>query len=530
MKDRKKRTSSSYFLAHRNLQFFVLGSSALWRNQKNQLHFFCCRSKCNCFFDNVGTTWRSNPLKAILVASRNQPACDAIRASMRSEYAVKIVPNRDDCLQLFGEQRYEFLFIDVELLKESVLENNYKQALQPFWHIYPSAAVIVMSSQELIREAVKAVKAGASDYLTYPINPEEVKYVAESIYETAVMESELDYLRDQFWEHDALEVVRTKSPLMKELFRKLQSVAPTKSTVLLMGETGTGKGVLAGLIHRHSSRKDGPFIPVHCGAMPDTLLESELFGHEKGAFTGAVRRKLGKFEIAQGGTVFLDEIGTITPPAQIKLLQVLQDGTIYRVGGESGIDADVRVVAATNENLEELSAQGHFRKDLYYRLNVFPVELPPLRERMEDLTSIVELILTRLAKLYLKEIHGVHPEVMEAFKNYSWPGNIRELENLLERAYIIEDSSILAPESFPSDLFAYRFCDSMETINASLTLPEVRRKGVEEIERAYLKEVLAVNEGRIKDAALAAGISTRQLHKLMKRHGLRKEEFKLQAG
>jgi len=477
-------------------------------------------------FDNNGTIWRGKPLKSILVASRNQPACDTIRASMRSQYDVKTVANRDDCLEMFGKRRYEFLFIDIEILKESVLENNYKEALHPFWQIYPSAAIIVMSSQELIREAVKTVKAGASDYLTYPVNPEEVRYVAESVYETAVMESELDYLRDQFWEQDSLEMVRTKSPLMKELFRKLQSVAPTKSTVLFSGETGTGKGVMAKLIHQHSRRKDGPFIAIHCGAVPDTLLESELFGHEKGAFTGATRRKLGKFEIAKEGTIFLDEIGTITPPAQIKLLQVLQDGTINRVGGEGAVDADVRVVAATNEDLGKLSAQGQFRKDLFYRLNVFPVELPPLRDRIEDLPSMVEVILNRLRRLDFKEMHGVHPEVMEAFKNYSWPGNIRELENLLERAYIIEDSLVLTPDSFPSDLFAYRFCGSMETINASLTLAEVRRKGVEEIERSYLTEVLSANNGRIKDTALAAGISTRQLHKLMKKYGLNKEAFK----
>jgi DNA-binding NtrC family response regulator len=448
---------------------------------------------------------------------------------MRPEYAVKIVANRDDCLELFGQRRHEFLFIDVELLKDTVFENNYKKALQPFWHVYPSASIIVMSSQELIREAVKAVKAGASDYLTYPVNSEEVKYVTQSVYEATVMESELDYLRDQFWEHDSLEVVRTKSPLMKELFKKLRSVAPTKSTVLVAGETGTGKGVMANLIHQHSSRRDGPFIAVHCGAIPDTLLESELFGHEKGAFTGATRRKLGKFEIAQGGTVFLDEIGTITPPAQIKLLQVLQDGLINRVGGESAIDADVRVVAASNEDLAELSTQGRFRRDLYYRLNVFPVELPPLRKRMEDLQSIVEIILNKLRRQHLKEIHGIHPEVMEAFKDYSWPGNIRELENLLERAYIIEDSSILTTESFPGDLFAYRFGDSVEPIDGCLTLAEVRRKGVEEIERSYLKEVLTANNGRIKDTAGAAGISTRQLHKLMKKYGLKKEAFRTET-
>jgi len=465
-------------------------------------------------------------LKSILVASKNKSARNTIRVGMRSLYDVKTVADRKHCLEMFGKQRYEFLFIDIEILRESAVENNYPEALQPFRQTYPSAAIIVMSSQERIREVVKMVKAGANDYLTYPVSPEEVRHVAESVYETAVMESELDYLRDQFWNQDSLEMVRTKSPLMKELFRKLQSVAPTKSTVLFSGETGTGKGVMAKLIHQHSRRKNGPFIAVHCGAIPDMLLESELFGHEKGAFTGATRRKLGKFEIAQGGTIFLDEIGTITPAAQIKLLQVLQDGAINRVGGEGSVNADVRVVAATNEDLGKLSAKGRFRKDLFYRLNVFPVELPPLRDRMEDLASMVEVILNRIKRLDFKEIHGVHPKVMEAFRNYAWPGNIRELENLLERAYIIENSPVLTPDSFPSDLFAYRFCASLETINASVSLSEARRKGVADIERSYLTEVLSANNGKIKNSALAAGISTRQLNKLMKKHGLNKNVFK----
>jgi len=272
------------------------------------------------------------------------------------------------------------------------------------------------------------------------------------------MESELDYLRDRFWQEDSLEIVRTRSPLMKRLFDKVRSVAPTKSTVLLNGETGTGKGVLARLIHQHSNRKDGPFISVHCGAIPDTLLESELFGHERGAFTGAVRRKLGKFEIAQGGTIFLDEIGTITPSAQIKLLEILQDGTFHRVGGEERIEANMRVIAATNADLRKMCEAGQFRKDLYYRLNVFPLEIPPLKERMEDIGYIVEVILKKLNKFDLKEIHDIHPHVIDAFGNYPWPGNIRELENLMERAYILEESPILMPDSFPDELFTSNPC------------------------------------------------------------------------
>ncbi len=465
-------------------------------------------------------------MKAVLVASRNQSACNAIRSSMRPEHRVDLVTSRDGCLEMFRKKRYEFLFIDVEILRGSMLDNNYKTALQPFWHAYPTAQIIAMSSQEMIREAVRAVKAGASDYLTHPINREEVKHVTESIYESIVMESELDYLWDRFWQEDSLDIVRTRSPLMQTVFDKVRSVAPTKSTVLLSGETGTGKGVLARLIHHHSNRKDSPFISVHCGAIPDTLLESELFGHEKGAFTGAVRRKLGKFEIAQGGTIFLDEIGTITPSAQIKLLEVLQDATFHRVGGEETIEANVRVIAATNADLQKMCDEGQFRKDLYYRLNVFPVEIPPLRDRIEDIVYIVEVVLKRLNKFHSKEIHDTDPHVIEAFGKYSWPGNIRELENLTERAYILETSSVLTPGGFPNELFTSEALQSQIKVDASLTLPEARRKGIEEFERRYLEKLLANNQGRIKEAAKSAGISTRQLHKLLSKYGIKKEAFK----
>jgi DNA-binding NtrC family response regulator len=465
-------------------------------------------------------------MKAVLVASRNQSACNAIRTSMRSEYRVDLVTSKDGCLEMFRKKRYEFMFIDVELLRRSMLDNNYKTALQPFWHAYPTAQIIAMSSQEMIREAVMAVKAGASNYLTYPINPDEVQYVTESIYESIIMESELDYLRDRFWQEDSLEIVRTRSPLMKKVFDKVRSVAPTKSAVLLSGETGTGKGVLARLIHHHSNRKDSPFISVHCGAIPDTLLESELFGHEKGAFTGAVRRKLGKFEIAQGGTIFLDEIGTINPSAQIKLLEILQDGIFYRIGGEETIKANVRVIAATNADLQKMCDEGRFRKDLYYRLNVFPVEIPPLRDRIEDITYILEVILKRLNKFDLKEIHDIHPHVIDAFGKYSWPGNIRELENLMERAYILEVSPILTPDSFPNEIFISNPSQVQVKADISLSLAEVRRTAIEETEKRYLQELLAANKGRIKETAKAAGISPRQLHKLMKKYGIRKEEFK----
>jgi DNA-binding NtrC family response regulator len=429
-------------------------------------------------------------------------------------------------MELLSDKRYDLLFIELDILLASIADEEYKEALRPFWQLHPTIEIIVMAPQNQVRKAIKAVKAGASDYLPYPIDPEEVKYIAEGITESIIQQSELNYLRDQFWNVDSLELVQTKSPSMKKVFDNIRSVSPTKSTVLLIGDTGTGKSVLAKLIHQHSNRRDAQFISVHCGAIPDTLVESELFGHEKGAFTGAVKRKLGRFEIAKGGTIFLDEIGTITPSAQIKLLQVLQDGTYQRVGGEAILKTDVRVIAATNADLKKMCDERQFRKDLYYRLNVFPIEIPMLRERIEDIPLFIEAFLKNLNNFSLKKIHSTHPQVLEALSNYSWPGNIRELENLIERAYILETSDHLTPESFPNELFESDASPVFIPSSEHLTLGQARQRGVEDIERNYLKNVLSRHKGKIAESAEVAGISTRQLNKLMNKYGIRKEDFK----
>jgi len=464
-------------------------------------------------------------MRSILVVTKDKDDYRVIRKCHRSAYRVDLALTSDTALSMLHQRRHDYLFMDIDLLRSSQ-PGGLKTALQALWQVFPTIEIVVMCPQEEIREAVMAVKAGASNYLTYPLNPAEVKYVTESIDETILIQSELDYLRDQFWQSDSLELIQTKCEGMKSLFAKIRSVAPTKSTVLLIGDTGTGKGVLASLIHKHSNRNDVQFISVHCGAIPDTLLESELFGHEKGAFTGAIRRKLGKFEIAKGGTIFLDEIGTITPSAQIKLLQILQDGTFQRVGGEETIEANVRVIAATNTDLKKMCEQGLFRKDLYYRLNVFPIEVPPLRQRKEDIPHFVDVFLRRMNKFNAKAIHQVHPSVLEAFEQYDWPGNIRELENLIERAYILETSPILKPESFPSELFEAQGLAPSVAVDVKWTLSEVRKEGLKRIEREYIKEQLIRHKGKIKDSAKAAGITTRQLHKLMKKYSVRKEDFK----
>ncbi len=467
-------------------------------------------------------------MKFVLVVAREQEIVQTIMGCFGADCKVNRAADRDDALEMLGTRRYDLIFLDLEIVQGSLGDKDYETALEQFRNLHPSVEIVVMSPQAMVREAVKAVKAGASDYITYPIDPEEVNHVTETINEAIILQSELDYLRDRFWQSDYMDLVKTKSPAMQEVFASIRSVAPTKSTVLLIGETGTGKGLIARLIHQHSNRRDAQFISVHCGAIPDTLVESELFGHEKGAFTGAIRKKLGKFEIAKGGTIFLDEIGTITPSAQIKLLQVLQDGTFQRVGGEDTIQANVRVIAATNMDLERMCDDGEFRKDLYYRLNVFPVEIPPLRERKEDIPHIAEVILDRLEKFNKKQIRSIHSSVMEGFMKYTWPGNVRELENLLERAYILENSAVLKEESFPAELLSGLELSAGMAVDSSLPLAEVRNRGVEEIERRYLRELLASNRGRIKESAEVAGISTRQLHKLLNKYQIRKEEFKQQ--
>ena len=338
--------------------------------------------------------------------------------------------------------------------------------------------------------------------------------------------TELNPEEDDFWSSEVVKEVHTRSPKMLQTFEKVKSVAPTKTTVLLLGDTGVGKGTVAKLIHQHSSRKDQSFVHVHCGALPDTLAESELFGYEKGAFTGAVKRKLGRFDTAQKGTIFLDEINTISGTMQIKLLQVLQDRIFQRVGGEYPIETDVRVIAASNSDLQQLCDEGLFRKDLYYRLSVFPLEIPSLQQRSEDIPDWVNYLIEWFNKLYFKEIQNADPLVVKALQEYSWPGNIRELENVIERAYILETSSTLRAESFPQELFSDLNYPAEIAMDITQPLAEVRRQSLENIERQYLKELMAKHLGRVNRAAETAGITTRQLHKLLSKYGIRKEEFK----
>jgi len=468
-------------------------------------------------------------MRNILVATDDAAAAGAVEKSFSETFAVRRVQRREALLVMLEKENIDVLFIDLDWLdrkKEDRSSTTMKPALSELWSKAPNLEIIVLTPQDNIREAVSAVKAGAGNYLTYPVNPAEATYVLESLQESHKIQHELDYLRKAACDVGQAPILGTESPLMKKVFEKVAMVAPTKSTVLIAGETGTGKGVIARLIHSSSASRKGPFVAVHCGAIPENLIESELFGHEKGSFTGAVKRKAGRFEIASGGTIFLDEIGTISQAAQVRLLQVLQDKVFQRVGGETDIPMNARIIAAANVDLEQLIKQGAFRQDLYFRLNVFPIEIPPLRERREDIPLLAEGFLEQLRRQTPKGIGGIHPTVIDALRNYSWPGNVRELENLIERAFILETSHMLTPESFPADLFAQDAPVASVPLDLSLPLAEVRNQAKEHAERRYLKELLGECKGRVGRTAERAGITPRQLHKLLTRYNINKVEFR----
>ena len=468
-------------------------------------------------------------MKRILVATPDHEAAAGIESCLSREYKIKRANGPDETLGLLNKIQFDYLFVDLAFIREHLHPGeprNFTPAIAPFRSSQSHPPLIILARPEEIRATVAAVKAGADDYLIYPVEPSEVALVIQSLAEQVQIESELEYLRDSFWKSDARDLVRTRSPLMREVYAKVESVAPTRANVLISGETGTGKSLLAKLIHSHSSRATGPFVEVHCGAIHDNLVESELFGHEKGSFTGAERRKLGKFEIADRGTIFLDEVGTISTATQIKLLQVLQEGTFSRVGGESTLEVDVRVVAASNEDLAARVADKSFRSDLFYRLNVFAVELPPLRERPEDIPHLIDFFLHRLERFYGKGINGIEAPIKESLCSYGWPGNIRELENLLERAYILEKTSKLTRESFPADLNLAGAVAGMGPDDMALSLNEVRKKTMEEVEKRYLIQLLSEKQGRIDQSADQAGVTPRQLHNLMAKYGLNRKDFR----
>jgi DNA-binding NtrC family response regulator len=363
-------------------------------------------------------------------------------------------------------------------------------------------AVVVMTAFGAVSSAVDAMRAGASDYLTKPLNFDELLIVLDRVFETQELKRETRQLRQRVRDRVAPGNIVGSSPPMQRVFEIVDQVAPSRATVLITGESGTGKELVANAIHQRSPRASGPFVKLHCAALAESLLESELFGHERGAFTGAMARKDGRFQIADGGTLFLDEIGEISPAIQVKLLRFLQEHEFERVGGTQTIRVNVRVIAATNRNLPEEVAKGRFREDLFYRLNVVTLEMPPLRDRRSDIPALAKFFLDRYASENGKTIEGFEPDTLQLLAAYDWPGNVRELENAIERAVVLTTGSNLEARSLPAH------------VRPKLTpagMPLIPGATMADIERYAILETLKATGGSTSKAAEMLGISTRTI-------------------
>ncbi|HWR34417.1 MAG TPA: sigma-54 dependent transcriptional regulator [Clostridia bacterium] len=419
-------------------------------------------------------------------------------------YNVGTAENASDALLRLAERRWDLALLDIKMRGTDGIE------LQRRIHeLDPELVVIMMTGYASVETAVAALKNGAYDYVTKPLDPDELAHLINKALSHRQTQQENVRLREQVAETQRPSEIIGQSAAMQRVFEAIETVGPTDATVLITGESGTGKELVARAVHYASIRRFHPLVVIHCGALTETLLESELFGHEKGAFTGAQYRKKGKFEIAEGGTVFLDEIGDISLKTQTDLLRVLQEREIVRVGGNQQIKVDFRCVAATNKNLEELIERGSFRPDLFYRLNVFHIELPPLRERKEDIPLLVNHFVQKFSKEMNKKITRVAPTAMYQLQQHPWPGNVRELENAVERAMVVAQEPELREQDFTLKA------------KASAAIPE--GKTLEDVERAHILRVLEECGGNQTRAAEVLSIDRVTLHHKLKKYGWSKQ-------
>ena len=407
------------------------------------------------------------------------------------------------------EQPFDLILMDIRMLKVSGL-----QALERIKAFNPAIPVTIMTAYSSVETAVEALKKGAYDYLTKPLDFDKLRLTIERAMEHTRLKEENRLLKESLGKHFDMQNIIGRSPAMISLLETVAHVAPSEATVMITGESGTGKELIAGVIHHNSPRKDGPFVKINCAAITETLLESELFGHEKGAFTGADRRKEGRFYQANQGSIFLDEVSEMPLTMQVKLLRVLQERELTRVGGEKVIPVDVRVIAATNKDLVDLKNRGLFREDLYYRLNVVSLEIPPLTKRRDDIPLLARHFLEIFAEKNKKEIKGFTPKAMDQLIRYDWPGNVRELMNAVERAVVLARTDYLDDQDFsilqPLLQQPVPVLSDFENIDIPL----------DEVEKAAILRMLESVTGNKSEAARRLGITRKTLHKKLKKYGV----------
>jgi DNA-binding NtrC family response regulator len=408
-----------------------------------------------------------------------------------------------------NRKEYDLVLVDIRLGQDDGFE-----LLAHCRKTRPATPVVMITGYGTVETAVEAIRYGAFDFLTKPLIDEELLISIERALNQSKVMEENKTLKAQLDMRYGMENIIGHDHRMLKIFDVIDSVADTRATVLITGESGTGKSLIARAIHRHSSRRDKPFVEVACGALPETLLESELFGHVAGAFTGAVGEKLGKFKQADGGTIFLDEIATASPGMQVKLLRILQDLEFEQVGGTKTFKVDTRIILATNEDLSKAVADGRFRQDLFYRINVINIELPPIRERISDIPALAEHFLKNVCQESNKKVHGFTDDAMQALQRYRWPGNVREMQNIIERAVLLGKNSVIGIEDLPASVAA----------GGGLSIESVGNQSLKEAlsapEKQLILEVLESNHWNRQLTAAALGINRTTLYKKMKRLGL----------
>lgn len=456
-------------------------------------------------------------MSTILVIDDEKSMRDFLAIMLKKEgYQVQLAENGRTGLNAINKNVFDVIISDIRLPDLDGLE-----LLRQTKKISPDTDFILITAYASTETAVEAVKIGAADYIYKPFDIEEMKIIINRCISKKKLERENVYLKKTVERQFQFENIIGHSPKMQNIFDLIRKISNTNSTILITGESGTGKGILAKAIHYNSLRKDHSFISINCGAMPESLLESELFGHVKGSFTGAVHNKKGLFEVADKGTLLLDEIGETSQAMQVKLLQALQEKTIRPVGGTEEIAVDVRVIAATNQDLQRGVQEARFREDLYYRINVIPIKIPPLRERKEDTHPLAEGFLRKFAKEMNKNITRISPEAMKCLENYDWPGNVRELENAVERAIALEVSDVITVESLPEKVSRLPQRGEID----ALRLPQdgIDLEGhIEQIRKEILIEALRRSKGVQKEAAKFVGMSFRSFRYYAKKYRLTK--------
>jgi DNA-binding NtrC family response regulator len=450
----------------------------------------------------------------ILVVDDEEIVRESLAGWLRKDgHVTAMAPDGRAALDALRAERFGVVLLDLKMPGMDGLA-----VLEAARGLRPDATFVLMTAYATVDTAVAAMKLGAYDYLVKPFDPEELSVLVNRIAAQQALVRENEELKQALKREYGFHDLVSKSPAMQRVFDLARVAARSASTILVLGESGSGKEVLARAIHEESPRATGPFVAISCAALTETLLESELFGHEKGAFTGATARRKGKFEAAQGGTLFLDEVGDVSPKLQLDLLRVLEERKFQRVGGNESLDADVRVVAATNRDLGKAVAGGSFREDLFYRLNVIPITLPPLRERPEDVPLLVARFVERLSAELGRRVEGVTPEAMAALVAHPWPGNVRELRNVLERGAVVTKASLIGVEDLGLPA----------SPRAPVAVPHatgpVEPVSLEEVEKRHVAEVLAWAQGNVTQAARTLGIDRMTLYNKMKRWGLHREE------